>query len=38
MDTLIQVQILDEAFYITLSANTLVNGMNLILLGPAMGK
>ena len=38
MDTASQIQILDEADYISHSTNTLGKGMNPIILPPAMGK
>ena len=38
MDMVTQVQILDEANYISHSTNTLGKGMNPIILPPAMGK
>ena len=38
MDTAIRVQILDEVDYISHNTNTLGNGMNPIILTPAMGK
>ena len=38
MDTATQVQILDETDCISHSTNTLGNGMNPIILPPAMGK
>ena len=38
MDTMSQVQTLDEAVYISHSANTLVKSKNLSILSPAMGK
>ena len=38
MDTTTQIQILDEADYISHSANILGKGMNPIILLPAMGK
>ena len=38
IDTVTRVQILDEADGISHRTNTLVKGMNLIILPPAMGK
>ena len=38
MDTLTQVQILNEAVCISRSANTLEKGISLTILSPAMGK
>ena len=38
MDTASQVQILDEAYSISYSTNTMRKGMNPIILPPAMGK
>ena len=38
MDTVTRVQILDETDCISHSTNTLGNGMNPIILPPAMGK
>ena len=38
MDTVTWVQILDEAVYISKSANTFGKGMNPIILPPAMDK
>ena len=38
MDTVTQVQILDEADYISHSTNTLGKGMNPIILPPGMGQ
>ena len=38
MDTATQVQILDEAFFISDGANTLEKGINSTILLPAMGK
>ena len=38
MDTATRVQILDETDYISHSTNTIGEGMNTIILLPAMGK
>ena len=38
MDTVIQVQILEQTDYISHSTNTLGKGMNPIILPPAMGR